>query len=108
MNQTPNPTQDSNSMMEPTEQSISEPLSEPFTDTVASLPGTVTATFLDGHMEGRMIPVFSDQTELTFNKLEKPYLEAPAELVLITYRKVEDKSTDAESVFALYKEPNGD
>lgn len=53
----------------------------------------VLATFLDGHMKGRILDITRSQDRLTFNKLEKNLLEAPAELKIVDYRKVHEDHT---------------
>lgn len=57
------------------------------------------ATFLDGHMMGRQLAITADQDRLTFKKLEKPFLEAPPNLVTVDYRKVSETEDTKEYQF---------
>lgn len=75
-------------MVEHTEEQITD-------EQIDELPVTHhIATFSDGHMAGRTLALESDQSTLSFQKLDKPFVEAEYQLVTITYVRVKQEKQD--------------
>lgn len=59
-------------------------------------------------MQGRQLAITEDQSTLTFKKLDKPYLEAPPQLIEVVYNKVDERPDTNEYVFKTVEGINRD